>query len=254
MPTMWPVYVINLDRDEARLAAVGGMLDAARIGWRRIPAVNGRALSPGDVARVYDADANRRRAKHPLVAPEIGCYLSHIAAWRALAEDGAPGAVILEDDFSLTGDLGAVIAALSADPGEWDIAKLFSFRPDVPLARARPLTGATRIGFPYRVPSTTLGYAIRAGAARRLAELSLPFFRPIDEDHKFFWEKGLRVALVAPPPIRVGLEEAAEGTVGDVRKRAARADGRAAPERLWRKLSYALGYQARLHLARLGGR
>lgn len=250
---MWPTYVINLDRDSSRLAACGTMLDAAGIGWQRIAAVNGRTLDPEDLARVYDADANRRRAKYPLVAPEIGCYLSHLRAWQALADSGASGAVVLEDDFTLTGDLAAVIAALSRDEGAWDIAKLFSFRPEARLARGRPLTAGTRIGFPYRVPSTTLGYAIRADAARRLIAQSLPFFRPIDEDHKFFWEKALRVALVAPLPIRVGLQDAAEGTVGDVRKRAARADGRSALARALRILGYGLGYQARLHLHRLAG-
>ena len=250
---MWPVFVINLDKDTSRLAACGAALDAAGIGWSRIPAVNGRALDATELARVYDPAANRRRAKYPLVAPEIGCYLSHVHAWQAIVAAGVPGAIVLEDDFRVIGDLACVIAALSQDSGEWDIAKLFSFKPEARLARARPLTGTTRIGFPYRVPSTTLGYAIRADAARRLIDLSLPFFRPIDEDHKFFWEKDLRVALVAPPPLKVGLQDAAEGTVGDVRKSAARGDTRSALARAAAILRYSAGYQARLHLARLFG-
>lgn len=251
---MRQVFVINLDRDTARLAACGAMLDEAGIAWARIPAVNGRALSPAELAAAYDPKANLARAKYPLVPPEIGCYLSHIRVWQAIVDAGLPMAVVLEDDFTLTGDLAGVIAALAEDQGAWDIAKLFSFRPDARLMGARDLMGGVRIGFPYRVPSTTLGYAIRRDAAMRLLQVSTPFFRPIDEDHKFFWEKDLRIALVQPQPLKVGLQDAAEGTVGDVRKRQARADGGGALARGLRPLRYGLGYQLGLHLARLSGR
>ncbi len=73
----WPVYVINMDSNETRLARVGAELDSAGVVWTRLPAVNGRALSDAELVRVYDARANRRCARHDLVAPEIGCYLSH---------------------------------------------------------------------------------------------------------------------------------------------------------------------------------
>ena len=251
---MRQVFVINLDKDTARLAACGAMLDRAGIAWARVPAVNGRALAPEALAAVYDAKANAARAKYPLVAPEIGCYLSHLRAWQAIVDADLPMAVVLEDDFTITGDLAGVIAALAQDHGDWDIAKLFSFRPDVRLMGARELTADVRIGFPYRVPSTTLGYAVRREAAIRLLQVSTPFFRPIDEDHKFFWEKDLRIALVQPQPLKVGLQDAAEGTVGDVRKTSARADRGAALARALRGVRYSLGYQLRLHLARLLGR
>lgn len=251
---MRQVFVINLDKDTARLAACGAMLDAAGIAWERVPAVNGRALSADELAAAYDPKANAARAKYPLVAPEIGCYLSHLRAWQAIVDADLPMAVVLEDDFSLTGDLGAVIAALAQDQGDWDIAKLFSFRPDARLMGARALSPELKIGFPYRVPSTTLGYAIRRSAALKLLQTTTPFFRPIDEDHKFFWEKDLRIALVQPQPLRVGLQDAAEGTVGDVRKTSARAGHETGVARALRGLRYSLGYQIGLHLSRLLGR
>ena len=250
---MRQVFVINLDKDTARLAACVAMLDSAGIEWQRIPAVNGRSLPPEVLNNVYDTDANFRRAKHPLVLPEIGCYLSHMRAWEAIVESELPIGVVLEDDFSVTGDLAAVIDALAHDHKNWDVTKLFSFKPDVRLMRRRKLSNATQIGIPYRVPSTTLGYAITRDAAMRLLECSTPFFRPIDEDHKFFWEKDLRVALVQPPPLKVGLQESADGTVGDVRKlnvQNVRVNGILRP---LRGLQYSLGYQLRLHCARMMG-
>jgi len=250
---MRQVFVINLDRDTRRLAACVAMLESAGIEWQRVPAVNGRSLPPEALNEVYDADANLRRAKHPLVPPEIGCYLSHLRAWEAIVESELSMGVVLEDDFSITGNLADVIDALSHDHKNWDIAKLFSFKPDVRLMRRRELNNATQIGIPYRVPSTTLGYAITRDAAERLLKCSTPFFRPIDEDHKFFWEKDLRVALVQPPPLRVGLQASADGTVGDVRKMNAQTVGVGGIMRPLRGLRYSLGYQLRLHLARMAG-
>ncbi|MEM9757358.1 MAG: glycosyltransferase family 25 protein [Pseudomonadota bacterium] len=247
----WPIYLINLDRDVARLEAATGELARAGLGWTRIPAVNGRALTPDEIAAVYDANANRRWARHPLTAPEIGCYLSHLRAWDTLRASGAPGAVVLEDDMRITGDLVGVLAALAQDTGAWDLVKLYTFRPDVRLLKPRPLTAGHRIATPYRVPSTTLGYAIRTATAERLLRSARPFFRPIDEDHKFFWQNDLRVALVDPAPLAMGLQDASDGTIGETRRAANRASGRGVVGRLWQNARYQAGYAVGLHLRRL---
>src|SRR5438477_7156485 len=102
---MWPAYVINLAANTRRMEDSARQLGAQGIAWRRIDAVDGRALSSAEIARVYDARRNAQSAKHPLVAPEIGCYLSHIAAWRAVAESNAPGGFIFEDDFAADASL-----------------------------------------------------------------------------------------------------------------------------------------------------
>ncbi|MBF9033980.1 glycosyl transferase family 25 [Rhodobacterales bacterium HKCCE2091] len=247
----WPVFLINMAKDTDRLAAARAELDLAGVQFTRIEAVNGRALSPEARAEVYDAAANARRARHPLTGPEIGCYLSHIRAWEAILATGAPGGVVLEDDLRVAGDLAAALSALAEDGGDWDLAKLFTFRPDVKLIAPRELLPGLEIGTPYRVPSTTLAYAIRAEAASRLLYLSQPFFRPIDEDHKFFWEKDISVALLRPAPIRMGRQETAEGTVGEARRAATRDDGRSAARRIWQGIRYQAGYAAGLHWHRM---
>ena len=183
--------------------------------------------------------------------PEIGCYLSHIAAWRAIADGPDEGGFIFEDDLRAEPDLGEVLALLSADATGWDMVKLFSFTPDAPLRHARPLGPRHQIGIPYRVPTCLIGYGITRDAARRLAARSLPFFRPVDEDQKFFWETGLRVALVTPPPIVVGDQEAATGTIGSTRRQAGPAAKRPRLLRLLHGARYQLGYQLRLHYHRL---
>ena len=218
----WPAYVINMDANTARLANCAAILDAQGIAWERVPGVNGWALTEAEVAQVYDAAANARRARHPLIGPEIGCYLSHIEAWRRIAAGDAPGGAVFEDDFGADGALGAVLDALAAGSDGYDMVKLFAFD-TAPRAVARaPLGPEHELIEPYRVPTCLIGYTITKAAAVRLAEHALPFFRPVDEDQKFLWETGLRVGLVTPPPVRIGDQQAATGTIGAARREGGR--------------------------------
>ncbi|MFC3118386.1 glycosyltransferase family 25 protein [Jhaorihella thermophila] len=197
-------------------------LEAQGLPWRRIDAVNGWELSEDEIARVYDARANARRGKYPLVPAEIGCYLSHIEAWRAIAASDQPGGFIFEDDFAANGTLGPVLRALVEDePRDWDMVKLFFLR----RQSTHPCQPPAGAGFPHRgarqgahLPDRLWAQA-RGGGASGFARPAL-FFRPVDEDQKFFWETGLRVALVLPPPIEVGDQQAETGTIGNARRAA----------------------------------
>jgi glycosyl transferase, family 25 len=247
----WPVHVINMASNTTRMAQAAEELARAGVVFTRFEAVNGRALPPQEMARVYDPAANARRARHPMIGPEIGCYLSHLALWRQIAAGDAPGGVILEDDFAADGDLATVLAAIAHDTGTWEIAKLFSARRGQKMLDLRPLTPGRHIGVPYKVPNTTLGYAIRREAAARLAAAALPLSRPIDEDHKHFWELGLRVALVVPPPLAFGAHSTEAGTITADRKRLPRLPFAAAARQTLRTLRFRLNYLAKLHWHRL---
>jgi GR25 family glycosyltransferase involved in LPS biosynthesis len=164
---MWPSYVINLARNTQRMDNSARQLDAAGLPWERIEAVNGWDLPEAEVARVYDASRNASDGKQPLVPPEIGCYLSHIAAWERIAEGPDPGGFIFEDDFAADDTLGEKLALLSQPQDDWDMVKLFSFDADAPLEWDKPL-GHYRIGMPYRVPTCLIGYGLTREAAAHL--------------------------------------------------------------------------------------
>lgn len=248
----WPVYLINLEKDRTRLEAATAELARVGVPWTRVPAINGRALPSERIAKVYDAKANRARARHPLTPPEIGCYLSHIAAWRAIVSADAPGGVVLEDDFRVTGDFAGAVRAISRDTGgDWDMVKFFTFRPDARHLKPRKIGPGMAISVPYKVPSTMLGYGLKRDAAERLLARTQPFFRPVDEDMKFFWEKQLKIALLSPQPIAIGNQDAHEGTVGDSR-RSQKHDRRSPVERFVAGMRYQIGYNLGLHRRRLG--
>lgn len=236
---MWPSYVINLQDNTRRMDNSARQLAAQNLPFERIEGVNGWGLADEEIARVYDADRNAREAKHRLVKPEIGCYLSHIAAWSAIAQGEAEGGFIFEDDFAADDTLGAKLALLSAPQDMWDMVKLFSFDPAPRLMRKAPL-GEFEIGIPYRVPTCLIGYGLTKATAQHLVGRAIPFFRPVDEDQKFIWETGLRVGLVLDPPILVGDQEAATGTIGSVRR--ATRSGRSALGQAIHNLRYQAGY------------
>ena len=240
---MWPALVINLARNTVRMENAARLLTTQGIPFSRLDAVNGFDLPPEEVARVYDAEANRRRGRAPLVGAEIGCYLSHIQAWRQIAAGDAPGGFIFEDDFDADPDLAEVLRLLSDDGGhDWDMVKLFSFDADPARLADRALGAAHRIIIPERVPTCLIGYGVTRAAAAHLATRAIPFFRPVDEDQKFFWETGLRNALVLPPPIRVGDQQTVTGTIGVARRTAAKAGSR----RFLHSLRYQLAYRIAL--------
>ena len=253
-PIVWPAYLINLSREIQRLANSAAQLAAQGIAFERIDAVSGWALPDAEIAHVYDAAANRRLGRRALIRPEIGCYLSHIDAWQRIAEGSAEGGFVFEDDFRAKDDLGEVMALSSKDRRDWDIVKLFTFASRPKCVARRPLGSTHEIVTPYRVPSCMIGYGVTREAARRLSDRAIPFFRPVDEDQKFFWETGLRVALVLPSPVTLGNEQAVTGTIGEGRRAARqRTKGAAWLAQARTGLLYRLRYMALLHYHRARG-
>lgn len=246
---MWPTLVINLADNTARLANSAAQLEAQSIAFEPIAAVNGWQMTDAEISQVYDANANATCAKAPLVRPEIGCYLSHIKAWQAIADGTADGGFIFEDDFQADNSLGEVLEQLSVEQQGWDMVKLFSFDQSPKVLTDAALGNGHRLVTPYRVPTCLIGYGLTKSAAQRLISRVPKFFRPVDEDQKFFWETGLTVALVLPSPILVGDQQTVTGTIGAERRRLKPKATRV----LWRSAVYRLGYALRLHYHRAKG-
>ncbi len=239
-----------MEQDTIRLDNSRRLFDDAGLPFSRIEAIDGRTLDESRVREVYDERAARRRFKYPLVRAEIGCYLSHVEAWRRIAQGGEPGGFVFEDDFAFNGDPAPVMEALSRDDGDWNMVKLFSIKARPRVVDHRPLTQTHRLSTPYAVPNGLVGYALRREAAARLADQSIPFFRPVDEDHKFFWEKGLKVALVQPMPVVMGDDRSATGTVGDHRSAGRRATHASPIHQAITNMAYQLSYRGRLWVHR----
>ncbi len=250
---MWHSYLINLKKNEARLDNSRQLFSAENIPFTRIEAVNGWNLDDRKISQVYDASAANRHYKYPLIKPEIGCYLSHIEAWQQIADSGEDGGFVFEDDFATTTLLAPILQKLSVSEPYWDIAKLFSLREHPRFIASEKFDDSHDLVIPYQVPTCLLGYGITANTAKCLAKSSIPFFRPVDEDHKFFWEKGLTISLITPSPLIVGDQQTQTGTIGKERKTGLRNSFLSRLSRSLKSMVYQLDYKTRLHYHRKFG-
>lgn len=116
-------YLINLDREHARLDWMTRQLRALGIEAERISGVDGQTL--GDDAKVYHCDPLRSH----LSTAEIGCLLSHIKTWNVFLRSEVTYALILEDDLHFGQDFREYLQALpqALDPNEICVHRLETF-------------------------------------------------------------------------------------------------------------------------------
>lgn len=193
-----PCYVLTLDppfgvRYRSVLRQVAGLpLD--------VSFVRGVRLAAPTTSPRYCGWRNRLFMKRPMTSGEVSVYLGHRRIWSRMLADGHDVALALEDDVLIHDEssLLAAIADARTLPLDWDIVKLFDFKPKVALRRWRtPRTEFVTHKYP---PSGCVAYLIRSAAARRLLDRRR-IYRPIDEDWSHPWEVGLRILSVTPNPV-----------------------------------------------------
>jgi glycosyl transferase family 25 len=198
-----PVYLINLPRDRERGEQMRRQIDALQLETRRVDAVYGRDLDAAQRDALYSPTLNRARFHKPLSPGEIGCYASHLRVWELMQHDGAPLALVLEDDVVLGAELPALLDAVARLPADWDMIKLVGRERESVSARRLLLDRWALVRY-RRAPSLTGAYLLSREGARRLAASRRPFYRPVDVDLRFWWENDLRLYGLLPYPVSLG--------------------------------------------------
>ena len=95
--------------------AASGLLDDRPRTVVRLPGVRGRDVPPEAVSLRARAELAHGREVHEGVGTlgALGCYASHVKAWRAVVASGAPRALIFEEDAVLSRDRVAQAGALA---------------------------------------------------------------------------------------------------------------------------------------------
>jgi glycosyl transferase family 25 len=166
---MIPILVISLKRSTDRRAYMTEHLGALGIPFTFVDGVDGRALPPGH-------EADLRHTDHPTaIGPyEIGCWLGHKVAWRAIIESRAPWGLVFEDDVKISPELTTFLRDLSWLPRDADIVKIEA---SVPVALNLSLSHRTaRDRRLYKLRGDMVcaaGYFITADAAARLEAMPI---------------------------------------------------------------------------------
>lgn len=123
-------YIINLNDSTTRMSEITAKLNAHKIQFNRIEAVDGRKSSPIDFPE-YNPKRSINRHGRNLTGGEIACYLSHVKALKEFVESGKKLALILEDDASFTSDFKSQldqICDVIHKSENWDVINLVQFR------------------------------------------------------------------------------------------------------------------------------
>lgn len=181
--------VINLPRNKARLQrflTAYNNSDFAGVPIRRLVAVEGSELTwsdyltDGALKQLTAMQRSGYRLAHPDLTPgAVGCYLSHMQAWRCIADAGVPYGFVFEDDAHMNPTAYRTFRkALRNMPPDWDIILLGY------------LGNGEQINADVKRMNAFMclhAYAISASAADRLWKGMLPISQQVD------WELSGRI-------------------------------------------------------------
>ena len=91
-------FVICLERATERLAHARATLTQLPLPAEILPAIDGRAMTRDAIETVYRRGLHRPHYPFELDTGNIGCFLSHRAAWQQIVERNLDAALVLEDD------------------------------------------------------------------------------------------------------------------------------------------------------------
>ena len=191
-------YVVNLDRSKERMAWFARQAAAQRVDFTRVPAVDGRNLTVGELAS-YHARCPPRRS---ISFGELGCFLSHVRIWKRMVAERTPWAFIAEDDLHFGCDAETFLGRDDWLPPAVDVIKAETLFTRVELSAAAlavPLGHALRGLRSFHGGSA--GYFVSLGGASRLLAFSEVHCEPLD--HFIFGQShrtghGLVIAQLDP--------------------------------------------------------
>ncbi len=194
---MPPIYVINLDKDKERMAALDAHLRSRGFEYVRVAAVLGKEVP--DWEQLVDSARYSIRNRRPAPRPgEVGCTLSHLKALELFLRSEAPWCVVLEDDVELLPDCAEILRALG-EKDDWDLVKLFCIHAGMPI-RKRRLDGAHHLVVHLTRTTSSAAYAVNRHGAEALLKSLRPITEQVDHALDRPWETGLRIRGVRPMP------------------------------------------------------
>jgi glycosyl transferase, family 25 len=206
------IYVLNMPRSIKRRALFLFQSKILKLSNAEIiQAVDGRNLDL-EMMRAQGILQWDNHLKRDLTAGEVGCYLSHISAWRTLLERKLNTALICEDDLIWKIDANAIIDRFMYEvPRDWDI---LHFHNSVRIGSGQYNDHGRKKISEYVWQGFNEGrgaacYAITARGASFLLSIAFPIRSTLDGVTNWltgWWKdcKGYRGYICRPFPCEVG--------------------------------------------------
>lgn len=191
-----------------RRATFAAAAKDARTEWRFVDA---SSSAPADVP--YRDQAAVRRFGRTLSRGEIGCFASHLAAWKSLLASGDRQRIVLEDDTIVDWPLMDRIAQVDFEELGIDLVRFYSthaFQHSIAIERF--LGPHTHLLQTRGMFLGTQGYLLTRRAAQRLVELARGITMPVDWFMTRYWAYGFRNYCVFPFPL---IERFVPSDIGD---------------------------------------
>ncbi len=202
----FPIILINLDESTDRLKRITRALEAQDARFGRLSAFDGRGVPPETISEYDDADA-RRYMGRSLTGGEIGCFLSHLRAAKAVVESGSAYGLVLEDDALPLPEAIAQVRAFIAwqtarGAPDWYVANLGALKTKIASTAGVLHIGenTTQIQRAHYFPMRTTALLWTAPGARAFIETCLPISAPVD-NHLRHWLAPLDMGLSVVPPL-----------------------------------------------------
>lgn len=189
--------IIHLARATARRGQVDALLAGTPFPARVIAAVDGREMSAAQKAAVV-SEQPLFTPKYPFALSdgEVGCFLSHRAAWQAIVDGGLDAGLILEDDLALVTGFDVAVACAAQNVDDLGYVQ-FQVR-EIPVDKVVVQGDNVRIIQPTVTPLRTSAQMVSRAAAQKLLELTAQIDRPVDTFLQSHWHTGLHLCCVVP--------------------------------------------------------
>jgi len=191
------VVLINLPRSTERRSRMQQRLAVLGLDYQLLPAVDGRAQWEQLLPSV-DLRAFERHVGGDVLPGEIGCYHSHLQAWRHLLTSDAQALLVLEDDMVFHDDFLDALRIALRGRAHWDLLKLAKIR--AKQAVCQGLLGPYRLNACMGAFTGFGAYLVQRDTAQRLLPTLLPIKAPIDRELEQVHRHHIRHFALEPFP------------------------------------------------------
>lgn len=188
-------FIINLDRSPDRLLHTQKQLTQANITHTRVTAIEGSSLSlphPQYSEVVYKLKHGKRTN-----ISELGCYLSHLKAYRAFLETDLTHALICEDDITIPTNTATVLSKVIHAETPWDMVKISKINSSLPV-NIESLTPTFSLAINIGRHTGAGAYLITRRAAEELLNSIHTMTLPLDHAFDKEWRTGFRAYSLQP--------------------------------------------------------